>query len=366
VRDDAAAAARRIVEEVLARHEQEADAAPDTVAIPVPTPPAGETAERPAPSDPQEPADTHAQDDRPDAETELLAAAGEAASVASRIARRIVAEALAEADERAAQAPGGDRREPQPEVSVRGVPAEGLPVDDEQTVGIEVTEQPADTEDPPARGAAASASAGTATPAPGSAAEIVRRIVADVQAEASTPPADEPSSQPEEPGAAADEPSSQPEEPGAPADEPSSRTEAPAPEAEEHARRDVGSGTPPDEDGGSLSPAPEPKPDTTAVLEEQRPATTTVALPQQQAVGVGARPVAGFDGDPAPAATAASGRELEGWATPRTPGPSVTTASQDISPRTLRWLIASLLGAVALAVLFPLAVAALRALVAMD
>ena len=308
MRDDAAAAARRIVEEVLARHGQGEEPADDTVAVPNPTNPATEeAAEGPSAPDRSEPVEAPVQGEHRDADTELLEAADDAASAASQIARRIVAEVLTAADEQHdAPAPAGDRDDAWPDASVRGVPAEGLSVEDEQTVGIEVVSKPTDVEDPPAREAAASTSPDTSQPT--SAAEIVRRIVADVQAEA--PP-------------------------------------------------------PSDEDGGSPAAEHGPEPDTTAVLEEQPAETATAALPQHHSVGVAARPETGSD--PAPAtAPAAPSRELEGWATPLSPGPSAATTSPDPAPRTLRWLLASLLGAVALAVLFPLAVAALRALVAMD
>jgi hypothetical protein len=102
------------------------------------------------------------------------------------------------------------------------------------------------------------------------------------------------------------------------------------------------------------------------MLEQQRPETATAALPQRHSVAVGATPEAWADEAPASAPTVVPGRELEGWATPLPPEPSVAAPAQEGAPRTLRWLLASLLGAVALAVLFPLAVAALRALVAMD
>ena len=310
MRDDAAAAARRIVEEVLARHGQGDALETEMVAAPKPADHVDEAAEAPAPpagSDRDEPDDEPAQGERSDAETELLAAAGDAASVAAQIARRIVAEALAEADQPIGQAPADGLQGPQPEVSVRGVPAEGLPVEDEPTVGIELPSEPADTDDPAPRGAVPEVTPAADTPARDSAEEIVRRIVADVQSEASTPV----------------------EEPATPG-------------------------------------SPGPDPDTTVMLEEQRPATETAALPQHQPVAVGAPPATRSGAVPAPGPATAAGRELEGWAKPMNPEPSVTTAPVDGAPRTLRWLLASLLGAVALAVLFPLAVAALRALVAMD
>ena len=351
--DDAAAAARRIVEEVLARHGQGEAPATDTVATPTPAGPADEAAVEPTPPDPNGLVDAPAQGDRPDAETELLAAAGEAASAASRIARRIVAEALAEADQQHAQESAGGGQGPQPEASVSGVPAEGLPVEDEQTVGIEVPKKPTDTDDPPARGPAPqmAIAAETPEPDPGSAAEIVRRIVADVQAEAFQ---------------SADESSPSADESSPSAEEPSGPAEKPGTSADEHDRSDVGAATSPEQDDASPGGAHGPEPDTTARLAEQRPETATAALPQHHSVAVGARPDTGFETAPAPVPTAVPGRELEGWATPLSPGPSVAKASQDSAPRTLRWLLASLLGAVALAVLFPLAVAALRALVAMD
>jgi hypothetical protein len=350
VRDDAAAAARRIVEEVLARHGHGDAPATETVATSEPTPPTEQVDQASERSDRDEPDDSPERPDdspeRPDAETELLAAAGDAATAAAQIARRIVAEALAEAEQSRSERPAGDLEDAQPEVSVHGVPAEGLSAEDEQTVGIEMPNEPTDSDDPPTGGPApeTAAPAEGPDPEPGSAAEIVRRIVADVQSRASTP-----------------------------AEEPATPAEEPAPGAEDHARPDSEATTPPDEDARSPDEddappggARGPEPDTTAMLEQQRPETATAALPQRHSVAVGAKPEAWADEAPASAPTVVPGRELEGWATPLPPEPSAAAAAQDGAPRTLRWLLASLLGAVALAVLFPLAVAALRALVAMD
>ena len=338
MRDDAAAAARRIVEEVLARHGQGVEPATGTVSIPVMLNPTGEVDEEPEPSARRERSDgeeaDHAPDgiERPDAGTELLAAAGDAASAAAQIARRIVAEALAEAEQPSAESSAVEREDPQPEVAVHGVPAEGLVVEDEQTVGIEVPNDPADADHPtdsddtkaadaPSTPGAPPESVPSAdAPASGSVEEIVRRIVADVQSEAPTPEAPTPEEWPAANG------------PVAPDAEPESRWET----------------------------------DTTAMLEEQRPETDTAALPQQQSVAVGAPSEPRSGAAPAPASAAVPSRELEGWATPLRPEPGLVTAPVEGAPRTLRWLLASLLGAIALAVLFPLAVAALRALVAMD
>ena len=333
MRDDAAAAARRIVEEVLARHGQGDEPATGTVSIPVTSNPTDDVGEEPEPSARHERPDdevthhTPAGTERPEVQTELLAAAGEAASAAAQIARRIVGEALAEAEQRSSGSSAGEREDPRPEVAVRGVPAEGLAVEDEQTVGIEVSADAADTDHPAdsvdAMAANAPSPPGTPpetvpsaeAPASGSVEEIVRRIVADVQSEAPT----------SEEGTAA-------QGRAAPDDEPESRWAT----------------------------------GTTAMLEEQRPGTDTAALPQHQSVAVGAPSERRAETPAAPAATAVPSRELEGWAAPMSPEPGLVMPPAEGAPRTLRWLLASLLGAVALAVLFPLAVAALRALVAMD
>lgn len=350
MREDAAAAARRIVEEVLAHHGHGDAPVSETVATPVPSAPADEASPdgAPAPPDRDGSAGEPARNEEHEAETELLAAAGDAASVAAQIARRIVAEALADAQPPTGRPAVDDLHDTGPEVSVRGVPAEGLSVEDERTVGIEVPDEPAAAEGPSARGVASEptepAEAVAPAPTPGSAAEIVRRIVADVQTEA-TPPADEA---------------------GAPADESPTPADESTTAVGEPARADAGDATSPDEDGTAPGDSRRPEPDTTAVLHEQRPETATAALPQQHSVTVGAPLEARAGGEAAPAAAARSGRELEGWATPLRPDPSDVASSPEGAPRTLRWLLASLLGAVALAVLFPLAVAALRALVAMD
>lgn len=289
MREDAAAAARRIVEDVLARHGQggpppgdstepsddvatadesaaSEEAAPSAT-LPLDT--GSEEVAEPVTEAPSEPADT-----------EVLTSADAAASDAARIARRIVAEAL------------GDAEHP-PDVAPPPAARDDAPGQD------------APTGDAPA-------------PAPTGTDEIVRRIVADVQADA---------------------------------DDAASGGVVAGPE-------------PPDE---AASDDAEPAdPDMASVLGERSNPTTT--LPARESLAVGA-PAGARVGD-APAADESAPlaplrRPLEGWAAPADPAPGAPPIG-DAPPRTLRWLLASLLGAVALAVLFPLAVAALRALVTMD
>lgn len=275
--DDAAAAARRIVAEVLDRHAGE-----DGPPAPPTDSPAGEdepTVALPSPTQ-DEPTHGQAAVREPDS--------ADAATDAARIARRIVEEVLASGPPAGTGPPGEDAAGV--EASVRGVPPEGLSVEDEETVHIQVSAAPV----PPAD-------------APDSAAEIVRRIVAEVQTG-------------EQPAETASE------DRGQPRDEATLTLDASEAAGEEG----------PDEASDPDVPVGEP-----------------VGL----AVAGAAAPAAG------PAF-----RPLVGWAEPAAadPHPVPPPVEDSGSSRTLRWLLASLLGAVALAVLFPLAVAALRALVALD
>lgn len=279
--DDAAAAARRIVAEVLDRHAgEEGPPAPPAEQDGPPAPPAEEdepTVALPSPTQDQ-PAHGHEPEPVPT----------ETATDAARIARRIVEEVLASGPPAGSEP--SDAEAAGVEASVRGVPPEGLSVEDEQTVHIQVPEAPV----PPAD-------------APESAAEIVRRIVADVQT-----------------GERPAEPASQ--DPTKPRDEATVTLD-------------------PSEASDEEEPGEEPVSD----------------APVGEPVGLAAA------GAAAPAAGPAA-RPLVGWAEPAPvdPEPAPPPVEDTSSSRTLRWLLASLLGAVALAVLFPLAVAALRALVALD
>lgn len=290
MREDAAAAARRIVEDVLARHGQGGQ--PPGEGSPEPSdhvaPADGAAASEEAAPGATLPADTGSEEVaepetgtlREPADTELLGSADEATSDAARIARRIVAEALADA------------------------------------------EHPPDLAPPPAAPDDAARADGPAgdepAPAPAGAEEIVRRIVADVQADADDA--------------------------------------APA----------VVVGPEPTDETATDDAEPGDQ-DTAGVLRERSGPTTE--LPEREALAVGA-PAGARVGDttPAdePAPVAPLRRPLEGWAVPADPATPSAPQAGDAPPRTLRWLLASLLGAVALAVLFPLAVAALRALVTMD
>lgn len=286
--DDAAAAARRIVEEVLRRHGAAADAG---ASGPVAEPRA-EAAGDPTPAastDGSTPATTGA-------------GVGEAATEAARIAHRIVAEVLAGAAQAAAPS-SGEPGPPRREAPLGGVSADGLVADDERTVQIEVAaDAMASSTGPEAAGGhgpSNGGASGTAAPsrapdptgppgaAPGSAADIVRRIVAEVQEE--------------------------------------------------------------DRPGSSASPAQ---------IERTRHVEEVPAVPGGESVPVAAGPQAAEQG--------VAARPLVGWATPAEPVPDGAPVDESGGAKTVRWLLASLLGAIALAVLFPLAVGALRALVSLE
>lgn len=282
--EDAAATARRIVEEILDRDATAggsagsgSEARPEPASTPGPDAPTGMTPGAPG-------------------------AAGDAGprdgAQAARIARRIVEEALARAEEAVDAGPATPGR------SASGADGSGggLAVDEERTVPIEASsqQQVAEAPDP----------ASPPAPGTGSAADVVSRIVAEVQ----EPDAD----------AADGDASSGPAR--------SQRPTVPLRTA----------GAEPVDSTAGTAPA------TGTYQQEPVPATAP----------------------PGPAGHA-TGDPLTGWAAPAAgaepaaaPGPA--PVDEPGSARTLRWLLASLLGAIALAVLFPLAVAALRALVALD
>lgn len=333
VGEDAAAAARRIVEEVLARRggpqegpsgtagtpgtgrdtvAAEAAAADDVDAADVVT-------ERVV-STPPEPAAGPGS-----ARPEAPAGRPEEVSEAQRIARRIVDEVLAD----------------EAEVTVRGVQRDGLRVEGERTAKIEVDPHhpPGETTQRVPGGSGAAAPPGAASrqsgavgadglpagpvedrtdaeapagragrargpsPDPDSADEIVRRIVADVQSE-------------DPPGTAE------------------------LPVGMTHDSGDPGAAIA--EDDGTTRVVPR-----TGKKREAPSESTSGPLALTD------------DGEPAPT------RPLVGWAPPEPEPTSAPEVPEDPAPRALRWLLASLVGAVALAVLFPLAVAALRALVSL-
>ncbi len=338
--EDAAATARRIVEEVLARAGSgPTDAGADASAPAV---------RRTPPATPAIPAAAHG---------------GRGPSEAERIARRIVEEVLEAATEAGA------------DLSVSGVPRGGLSAPGEQTA--EIVAPPAETppSDPPAAtrrvqrptasvppvDAGGTSPPGgppdpTPPPVPGvaeedSADDIVRRIVADVQAERLPEfgARDDTAATTRLPGVAPQEPAEVTTRLPDAADEPASPQAVLDPGTVE---MPLG--------GGPDAAGPERG---------------------ETAGGTSTQVVAGPDGTPVPDDGAVPGapgrvdavddaparplRPLVGWADP--PEPVEVAAPEDDEPaaRTLRWLLASLLGAIALAVLFPLAVAALRALVSM-
>lgn len=333
VGEDAAAAARRIVEEVLARRggPQEGPSGtagtPDTGRDPVAAEAAAaddvatadDVTESVASTSPEPAAGPGS------ARPEAPAGRPEEVSEAQRIARRIVDEVLAD----------------EAEVTVRGVPRDGLPVEGERTAKIEVDPHPpGETTQRVPGGSGAAAPPGAASrqsgavgadglpagpvedhadaeapsgragrargpsPDPDSADEIVRRIVADVQAE-------------DPPGTAE------------------------LPVGMTHDSGDPGAAIA--EDDGTTRVVPR-----TGKKREAPSESTSGPLALTD------------DGEPAPT------RPLVGWAPPPEPEPTgAAEVPEDPAPRALRWLLASLVGAVALAVLFPLAVAALRALVSL-
>jgi nicotinate-nucleotide--dimethylbenzimidazole phosphoribosyltransferase len=373
VSEDAAAAARRIVAEVLERHGQAR--APVESSAPAEHDSAGSAA---SPSPRAEPSRGSG----------LVAASDDAAAIARRIVDEVLAQAVAmdpaasptvevareaqrlvdEPDEPAVPSPV--------EAHVEHVPADGLSAGDETaTVEVEVV---ADVPEADAT----------------SAADIVRRIVAEVTAAAPTsPPEDAPSAPPETTPASEDAATSEaPEEPTdrdareeePPPAPPASRRE-PTREldpsaADPDATAPAPSGAPgPDDRAATAGPTeseptqqvpvrrPDPEPEVTR--EVPQAATGVSLLETEGATDVVDEPVPGAS---VPAADE-PGFEAVVYApvspsedeAPGPPGPDPSADEKEPKPHTLRWLLTSILGAIALAVLLPLAVGALRSLVAL-
>lgn len=352
--EDAAAAARRIVAQVLQEHahgpERQAPVPPEVAEDEVandevdgePAPQGDATSERPTPAEPL--------------------------TDAARIARRIVDEVLAAAPPAGAEAPPPEPG-PAVEVRVEDVPAEGLPASGDAAAEVEVV---ADVPDGEGLSAAA----------------IVRRIVAEVTDASDEeedgppppPPRREPTRELEMTGGAGVE--SEPARHG-PA-EPSALETEPTREVPEHRQPPREHGEPPSIDAPESrlgpesvpvfepepepEPEPGPEPEVAADLEpetgEAEPSLWPGAARAQEAAG---SRVSVLEPEPAGFEATVPTGDMPRIAPPPAPEPQDEPGDGDreAKPHTLRWLLTSILGAVALAVLLPLAVGALRSLVSL-
>jgi hypothetical protein len=413
VSEDAAAAARRIVAEVLREHGQDQVEAPtvdasevdagrsdapragadapdragdDRVAVPVddtePTPMATEPSSAPGPR----PGDTAAP-----------------SSDARAIARRIVEQVLAEAEAAPTVSDAATGRQvsedeptvavpaPTIEARVEDVPAEGVPAQEDTTVDVEVVAEVPDE--------------GSL-----SAAEIVRRIVADVTAgatagDATAPPGDTPATAGDAPAPTADTPAptadtaatsgdtlatGAPAERDATVDEDEDEDPPPPPPRRSEPTRELDPrGDVPSAGGaGSLETEPtrevpargnpgEYEPTREVAIQTERPreddaeprsgGVTLLDVPAPPAEPEASTPEASYE--PAPVeepgfeavVTAPPPERFEPLAAPVDP-----PVDREAKPHTLRWLLTSIVGAIALAVLLPMAVGALRSLVSLS
>jgi hypothetical protein len=452
VSEDAAAAARRIVAEVLASHglggAPETPKGPASPGAPVATHdaphatagssprtaeaarvgPAATAPVGPAATAPVDPAATAPVGPAATAPVDPAATATDERGDedAGAIARRIVAQVLGEAS--AASSAAGTREgnaEPahasqEPEtIAAPGEPARGEPAPDEPAPTVPVATVEARVPDVPAEGLSTKQADGVDVDVVAdvpedtslSAADIVRRIVAEVTSAEAAEVTDSPWSTLAEEGDDTDEEDGPPPPPtraeptrelaGAGPLESESTREVPAQEGplesaptrevpaqggflESEPTREVPVGggeesapTSEDrtraEDAGGVSPATEPPPDDGAPAslaravegapdKEDGHATESPRVDAGVSVLDREAPVvaeAGFEAvvpvEPAVPVEAES---------PAAPPPELPEGPE-VKPHTLRWLLTSVVGAVALAVLFPLAVGALRSLVSL-
>jgi hypothetical protein len=266
------------------------------------------------------------------------------------------------------------------EAHVEHVPAEGLSARDETaTVEVEVV---ADVPEDDAT----------------SAADIVRRIVAEVTAAAPPTPPPGDAAAPDAPDGTPEDGEREEEPPPAP---PTSRREptreldpsavdpdaaAPAhpsdPTSEDRADTARPAESEPTQQVPFRRPDPEPESEPTQQVPVRRPdpePESTREVPQA-ATGVSLLETGGATDavdEPTPGASLPAadepGFEAVVYAPPSPhdeeapdpPGPDPSAEDREAKPHTLRWLLTSILGAIALAVLLPLAVGALRSLVAL-
>jgi hypothetical protein len=381
VAEDARAAARRIVEEVLAAHGQAATAeAVDTVA-PVPAPVDAPASADGGPDD--EPFSTV--DPRMDAVPEAALPDALAERPSRAVARRIVEEVLAAhaAAEREVDLPAPAAEAAGPPPLPDAIPVQPIPGRDAVVPGVPASAAAVEVPTEPDAGTVAD-----------DAASIARRIVADVLADAEARVGEERASAPVE----SDGP------PAIPADDPEATQALVATEAPEEDDADATQALVAVDEPEDLGPEATSETDATIALPaagEPPPSTEPADEPPADAPLVDGPPV---DAAPVGAAAATVDRQpddadttvplvTEGPSTdaraassavdhwvdeeaddrravatlpPRTDASAeVTTPVPAAEPPTRRthWLLASILGAIGLAVLLPLAVAALRSLV---